>query len=129
MEQHIKTLSILNIVLGGLGVLAALVILLVFGGLAGVAGIDHGDPDSAMGVAMFGMIGGVAFFIVLILSAPSLIAGIGLLNYKPWAKTLMLIVSALHLLNIPFGTALGIYGLWVLTKDEAAAFLKTKNLA
>jgi hypothetical protein len=126
MEQHLKVLSILNIVLGALGVCAAVVILLVFGGLAGLT-ITDGGPDAAVAPALFGMIGGFTFFVVLILSAPSLVAGIGLLNFKPWAKTLMLVVSALHLFNIPFGTALGIYGLWVLTKDETAAFLKAKN--
>jgi uncharacterized SAM-binding protein YcdF (DUF218 family) len=61
------------------------------------------------------------------LSAPGLIAGIGLLTFKPWASTLTIIVSALHLLNIPFGTALGIYGLWILLKDETKALIKAKN--
>jgi hypothetical protein len=32
---------------------------------------------------------------------------------------LAIVVSALHLINIPFGTALGIYGLWVLLSPEA----------
>jgi hypothetical protein len=31
-------------------------------------------------------------------------------------------VSALHLLSIPFGTALGIYGLWVLFSQESLRF-------
>ena len=38
METHVKTLGILHIVFGALGVLAALVILLVFGGVAGIVG-------------------------------------------------------------------------------------------
>jgi hypothetical protein len=128
MEQHIKILAVLNIVLGALGVIAALVILIFFGGLAGIAGTDP-DWDADLGAAVLGLIGGVAFFIVMILSAPTLIAGIGLLNYSPWSKTLAMIVSALHLFNIPFGTALGIYGLWVLSKDETAALMKAKNAA
>jgi len=31
---------------------------------------------------------------------------------------LTIVVSALHLFSIPFGTALGIYGLWVMLSDE-----------
>ena len=128
MEQHVKILAVLNIVLGALGVLAALVILIFFGGLAGIAGSTP-DWDADLGAAVLGLIGGVAFFVVMVLSAPTLIAGIGLLNYSPWAKTLTMIVSALHLFNVPFGTALGIYGLWVLSKDETAALIKAKNPA
>jgi hypothetical protein len=41
-----------------------------------------------------------------------------LITFKPWARVLAIILSALHLLNIPFGTALGIYGLWVLLSNE-----------
>ena len=29
-----------------------------------------------------------------------------------------MVLSAIHLINIPFGTALGVYGLWALTNPE-----------
>ena len=126
MEQHIKIVAILNIILGALGLCIALFVLVFFGGLAGLAGAQT-DPEAEVGAAVLGAIGGIAALVVAALSVPGLIAGIGLLNYKPWAQTLTIIVSALHLLNIPFGTALGIYGLWVLLKDETKAFFKAKN--
>src|SRR5688572_11888076 len=126
MEQHIKIVSILNIILGALGLCIALFVLVFFGGLAGLAG-SQADPEAEVGAAVLGAIGGIAALLVGALSAPGLIAGIGLLNYKPWAQTLTIIVSVLHLLNIPFGTALGIYGLWVFMKDETKAFFKAKN--
>jgi hypothetical protein len=53
-----------------------------------------------------------------LLSLPGLIAGVGLLNLRPWARTLAIVLSALNLLHVPFGTALGIYGLWVLLQEE-----------
>ena len=124
MEQHVKAVAILNIVLGALGVCVALVILLIFGGLAGVSVLDD-DADAGV----LGLIGGMASFIVAVLSVPSLIAGIGLLSFRPWAKTLMLVVSALHIFNVPLGTALGIYGFWVLLKDETQALIRAKQLA
>jgi hypothetical protein len=37
----------------------------------------------------------------------------------------MIIVSVFHLLHIPLGTALGVYGLWVLFSDEARRILET----
>jgi hypothetical protein len=41
-----------------------------------------------------------------------------LINYKPWARVLMVVVSAISLIHVPLGTAVGVYGLWVLLNDE-----------
>ena len=41
-------------------------------------------------------------------------AGWGLLQRESWARMLTLVLAFLALFNIPFGTALGIYSLWVL---------------
>ena len=127
MEQHVKTLAILNIVYAGLGILIAVGILLFFGGLAGIASHDA-EPDAAAGAAVLGAIGGIAFIAIAIFSVPTLIAGIGLLSFREWARILTIVMSAIHLLNIPFGTALGIYGIWALTKDEMRDLFKSRNL-
>lgn len=55
---------------------------------------------------------------LIFVSIPGLIAGVGLLKHKNWARILTLIISAIDLLNIPFGTALGIYSIWVLVQEE-----------
>ncbi len=46
-------------------------------------------------------------------------AGIGLLQRLPWARTLTIIVAIISLINIPLGTALGIYSLWALLSPNA----------
>jgi hypothetical protein len=62
-----------------------------------------------------------AFRIVFLATAVAgLIAGWGLLERAPWARTLALVVGVLSLVHIPFGTALGIYTLWVLGPSESA---------
>jgi hypothetical protein len=127
MQEHIKVLGVLNIVVGALGLCGALVILAFFGGLAGISATEAGASPADDSVAVFGVIGGVAFFFLTIISAPSLIAGVGLVKFQPWARTFGIVVSILHLLNIPIGTALGVYGLWVLFKDESAVLLKAKH--
>ena len=33
---------------------------------------------------------------------------------QPWARTLAIVLGCFSLLDMPFGTALGIYTLWVL---------------
>jgi hypothetical protein len=46
-------------------------------------------------------------------------AGIGLLQRQPWARVLAIVVGVISLINIPLGTALGIYTLWVLVSPDA----------
>ena len=40
--------------------------------------------------------------------------GWGLLERESWARLLAIILAIVSLFNVPFGTALGIYTLWVL---------------
>lgn len=118
MAQHVKILGILHIVFGALGILAAIAILAIMGGIAGLVGAAGHDPDSAVAVPILGGIGLVLFCLLLVLSLPGLAAGFGLLNFKPWARILTIVLSALDLFSIPFGTALGVYGFWVLLNRE-----------
>jgi hypothetical protein len=43
-----------------------------------------------------------------------IIAGWGLLERRPWARMMAIVIGCLFLIDMPFGTALGIYTLWVL---------------
>ena len=120
MEQHIKVLGILNIVCGSLGALGGIVILIVFGGAYGIVeAVSSYQSEASMALPVIAVVGGAIAILLLLLSAPSIIAGIGLLQRRSWAKILGIVVSALHIFNVPFGTALGIYGFWVLCSQES----------
>lgn len=119
MAGHVRVLAILHIVFGALGISVGLGVLLLFGGIAGVVNFAaEGDPAARTAVPILGLVGGLIFVVVVVLSIPGVVAGIGLLHYREWARILTLVLSALDLLNVPFGTALGIYGLWVLLRNE-----------
>ena len=118
MAQHVKILGILHIIYGALGVFVGLLALLIIGGIAGMVGVTDHSPDSALAIPILGGIGALVFIILLAISLPGIIVGFGLLHFKPWARLLTLVLSALELFSIPFGTALGIYGFWVLLKPE-----------
>jgi len=128
MQPHVKVLAVLHIVFGVLGVLIGLGVFLFFGGVAGLVHMDH-DPDAALVVPMLGAIGGFVLIILLVLSVPGIVAGVGLLSYQPWARILTIILSVLDLINIPLGTALGIYGLWVLLSTEGARLFDGRGVA
>jgi hypothetical protein len=131
MRDHIKILGILNIVMGGLTALLGIVILLLAGGLAGViaaalrSSLGEGDGSGAIAAPIIATIGlGIAVFLLL-LAAPSVIGGFGLLHYKRWSRVWMIVVSGFHLLHVPFGTALGVYGLVVLLNEESQRILES----
>lgn len=129
MRSHIKNLGILNIVMGCLTASIGLAALVILGGVAGaiswsgVSATDDGSPFAAPIISLIGL--GVAAFFVL-LGLPSIIGGWGLLKLRPWARVFTLVLSAFHLLHVPFGTALGVYGFWVLLSDESRAILSDR---
>ena len=115
MQQHRNVLGILNLVYGSLGTLGGLIFLIILGGTAGLVDVVSRDnPDAWVVVPILSFVAVGIFVLALLLSVPSLIAGYGLLTGKRWGVVWGIVVSALHLLNIPFGTLLGAYGLWVL---------------
>ncbi|HEY0591275.1 MAG TPA: hypothetical protein VGF40_05880 [Thermoanaerobaculia bacterium] len=114
MNQHVTILAVLYIICGA-------ILLLIGGGLFMIiagAGAISGDLEAA---AITGIVGVALGGFFLVLSVPSIIAGVGLLGMRPWARILTLILGAFQILNFPFGTALGIYTFWVLLNDQTVA--------
>jgi hypothetical protein len=122
VDQHFRVLGVLNIVWGALGALIGLIVLAVFAGAYGVVGVVAHRPEADLALPVIAIVGIAISLFLLILSAPSIIAGLGLLNHRSWAPVLTIVVSALHLLNFPFGTALGIYGLWVILSSRGLGY-------
>ena len=119
MADHVKILGILHVVYGILGTLAGILVMVIFGGLAGLVSIAGHSRDALIAVPILGGIGAFIFVLLLALSLPGIVAGFGLIEFRPWARMLTIILSALELMSVPLGTALGIYGLWVLLSPGA----------
>ncbi len=52
--------------------------------------------------------------VIIALGVAGILAGWALLQRVSWGRTLALVVGIISLIHLPFGTALGIYTLWVL---------------
>jgi hypothetical protein len=117
--------------LAGLWVAAGILRLMAFGGLLIFrrlffeSGWDwmgsEGWPfGGAFGIKPF-LIGGLLSGGVLLalFAAAYLVLAWGLLERQPWARVLGIVLAFLALLRIPFGTALGIYTLWVLLPESS----------
>ena len=128
MAQHVKILGVLHIVFGSLGVLGAIIVLMIFGGISALVGFGDHSADSAAAAPILGMIGGLVFILVMALSLPALVIGIGLVQFRPWARIATIILSAFDLLSIPIGTALGIYGLWVMLNPETERLFGARTM-
>ena len=126
MDTHVRILGILHLVFGGLGILLAIFFLVLFGGVTGVIGLSAASDDASLAIPIVGGIGALIVLATLVLSLPGLIAGWGLLQYRPWARTLTLALSVFELFHVPFGTALGFYGFWVLLSPEGAAMFQRR---
>lgn len=112
MEGHIRLLGILYIALGGLVLLGGGVLFVI---LAGAGALS----EDATAFTMTTIIGLVAALFFVVIAVPSIVAGMGLMRFRPWARLLSIVLGALHLFNVPFGTLLGIYSFWALLNPES----------
>jgi hypothetical protein len=119
VETHVKVLAVLYIVFGALGTLGALAVMAAFGvaGVASAAAVTS-NPDVWVVLPILGITGTALAAFLLILSLPGIVAGIGLLKFRPWARILTIVISALNLVHFPLGTILAVYGLWVMLSEE-----------
>ena len=123
MNTHVKVLGVLFLVLSAFGLMAALVVGIGIGGAAGIVSATA-DADPAV-IPILGLAGSVLVLVLLALSLPGLVAGVGLLKFQPWARILAIVLCAINLINFPFGTIFGAYGLWVLLTKETEALFRT----
>lgn len=119
MEKHINVVAALQIGFSILALIIGTVFLLVFN----IIGDISNDHEAQM---VLGIIANVLMVILVILSIPGIIAGIGLFKRKEWARILTLIISVIDLLNFPLGTAVGVYSIWALVQPETIELFKNK---
>jgi hypothetical protein len=123
MQTHVKVLGVLYLAVGGCMLVAALFLLMTMSGVAGIVGAAADPEDAAIAIPVLGIAGSALAAFLGLFALPSLITGYGLLNFKPWSRIVGIVLSAISLINIPFGTIIGVYGLWVLlSKDTERLF-------
>jgi hypothetical protein len=125
MATHVKVLGVLYIAVSALFVLAAITLMLVMGGAAGIVGAAADPEDAALAIPIIGIAGTGLVVFLLALALPGLAAGVGLVYNKPWARILAIVLSGINLINVPVGTVVGLYGLWVLLNKETERLFAT----
>jgi hypothetical protein len=122
VARHIKMLAVFWIALSALNVLKAGG-RLVGARVIGVWGHEWFDdagwgfPAGEVLPAILSTMG----LISLVLAAIGFVVGFGLMERRPWARTMAIVVGIIALLHPILGTVLGIYTLWVLLPADAEA--------
>ncbi len=112
MDIHHRVVGVLHIVSGLLVLAVVAAMALFFGSIFALAGIEQ--PIGGF----FATIGAVVAVPVVLLTLGEIAAAVALLNGSRAARAWVVAFSVLGLLNVPFGTALGIYSLWALLRDD-----------
>lgn len=126
VQRNLQTLGILWCIFGAYRIIGGLIAILVMGAVT-LTSFVHGGWG--WGGHFNGMsfppipLGFVLVPIILVIASLTaflaLFVGYGLLKRQPWGRVLGIIVAILSLWKFPFGTALGIYTLWVLVPAES----------
>jgi hypothetical protein len=120
MKQHVTVVGALNI---GLGIVGLLLACLTFVILVWVGRIAD-DQDAAR---ILDFVAVISFVFLVVVSLPGIIGGFGLLQGREWGRILVLVLSVLNLFNIPIGTAIGVYSIWVLMQQETVELFARRD--
>jgi hypothetical protein len=110
MKTHIQIVAALHIAMGALSLLAAIAVF-AFLGMAGGIVVSQGEHEAA---GIIGIVAVVLCGFLAVLALPGIIGGWALFAGRSWGRPFVMVLGVIQLINIPFGTALGIYTLWAL---------------
>ena len=124
--EHIHLLGILWLAISAFNAVGGVVLyivantLLAPGGRAGAPQFFH-PLLTVLGIFVLGK------------SALGFVTGWGLMQRESWARILAVVLGLISLFNIPFGTAIGVYTLWVLlpaqSEEETEALVSGRRAA
>jgi hypothetical protein len=131
-ELHISILGWLVIAHAALTAVIGLVV--IFGGqiarevLVSNPGLIEDADDLPPGaLAIIGPITFIIGVIFLVISMPSIAAGVGLLRYRSWGRGLTLVLSFLRILEFPLGTITAFYSFWVLFSQGGKKYFNERS--
>ena len=119
MKRHVDFLSTLYVTWGAIFALVAIAGFALAGGAFAIA---QSTGQVRFGSEMAARLTGITIIIISVIALAwailHLVIGRQLKKYRPSARLMTLGLAVGNLILLPFGTALGVYALWVLLKDE-----------
>ncbi|MBA3913154.1 MAG: zinc ribbon domain-containing protein [Acidobacteriales bacterium] len=113
LASHLQLLGLFWIIVGALWLVPSIFV------LAMASMMNTVIPGE---IEIVRQLGPLVLFVIgtglMVTGAGGVAVGWGLLQRKSWARIAAIILGVLALVHFPFGTALGVYTLWVLLADE-----------
>ena len=117
VQGHLQFLGILWLAISAFNTIGG-VVLFVLANTLFAHLHEMGAPPNAHTGFLRPLLSVIGIFI-LAKAACGFIAGWGLMQREPWARVIALVLGFISLFNIPFGTAVGVYTLWVLLPAQS----------
>ena len=122
MKSHVDFLAVLFIVWGLLTVVIGVSTLaLGVGAVALITSSNRGDGGGQVAAGLTAAIFTTLAVIAIVWGAAHVIVGVPLRRYAPWSRFIALMLGSVDLLLLPYGTALGVYALYVLLNERGKA--------
>jgi hypothetical protein len=118
MAAQVDFLGILFVVWGLLTALVGVSTLaLGVGAAALITSAGRGTGGGQMAAGVLAVVFIVLALIAIAWGAAHVVIGVPLRRHRTWARLMALMIASVDLLLLPFGTALGVYALWVLLSE------------
>jgi hypothetical protein len=122
VRSHVDFVGVLFIVWGLLTTLVGVSTLaLGVGAVALIASASRGGGGGEFAAGLTAAVFTALAVIAILWGAAHVIVGVPLRRHKPWSRLLALTLGSVDLLLLPYGTALGIYALYVLLNEKGKA--------
>jgi hypothetical protein len=117
MLTHVDLLGVLFVVWGLLTTLVGVSTLaLGVGAVALIASASRGGGGQ-VAAGLTAVVFTTLAIIAILWGAAHVVVGVPLRRRRPWARLIALMLGSVDLLLLPYGTALGVYALWVLLSE------------
>jgi hypothetical protein len=117
VQGHLHLLGILWLAISAFNTIGGVILYVVANTLFAYLHEMGAPPETPTGF-LRSLLSVIAIFI-LAKAACGFLAGWGLLQRESWARVIALVLGFISLFNIPFGTAVGVYTLWVLLPAQS----------
>jgi hypothetical protein len=127
LNAQVDFLGILFIIWGLLTALVGVSTLAL--GLGAAALITSAARGESGGVAagVMALLFTALAIIAILWGIAHIVVGVPLRRHRPWARMMALMLGSVDLLLLPYGTALGVYALWLLLREDARGLFLIPN--
>jgi hypothetical protein len=125
-KENARLLGLLFWLLTGFQLFLVAVIGIIYIAIFGIvfSSVPHkaNEPPPEIFIPIIIVVVAVIFVMTVLFAIPKIVAGYGLRQEKSWAKVWAIVACVMAVMNVPFGTAVGVYGLIFILGDQGKAY-------